>query len=90
MIFRKCQLKKLFNQMKMLRALFEFIGILIIVGSMTLAGSLMAAFVYILWESTIIAFSIVALWFIAGLIWAIRISKKYGALEWLSDIRRIS
>jgi hypothetical protein len=61
-----------------------------IAGGTTLAFGVISFIVYSKWEHETIALAILIAGFITGAIWATRISIKYGTMEWLSQIRRIS
>ena len=75
---------------KAIKILIEIIGWLAIAGGTTLAFGGISLLVYSKWENEIVALSILIVGFIIGAIWATRISIKYGTMEWLSGIRRIS
>lgn len=75
---------------KAIKILIEIIGWLAIAGGPTLAFGGISLLVYSKWENEIVALSILIVGFIIGAIWATRISVKYGTMEWLSGIRRIS
>ena len=79
--------------MKIFEILLEIFGWLQIVVGVTLAAGLIALFTYLKWNSEtgkIVAIIIVSIGFILGAIWATRIWIKYGTIEWLSRIRRVS
>jgi hypothetical protein len=76
--------------MKIIRVIFEIFGGLIIVASTTLGSGLISFVVYLKWENAPISVALLVIGFIAGVIWAVKIWKKYGTLEWLSGIRKIS
>jgi hypothetical protein len=75
---------------KAIKILIEIIGWLAIICGTTLAFGAISFIIYSKWENEIIALVIVVVGFIIGAIWATRISIKYGTMEWLSGIRRIS
>lgn len=75
---------------KALKILIEIIGWITIAGGTTLAFGGISFLVYSKWENEIVALIILIVGFIIGAIWATRISIKYGTMEWLSGIRRIS
>ena len=75
---------------KAIQILIEIIGWITIAGGTTLAFGAISFIVYQKWENQIVAFSILIVGFVIGAIWATRISMKYGTMEWLSGIRRIS
>lgn len=75
---------------KTTKILIEIIGWLFIAGGTTLGAGIISFVVYSKWRNTTIALSILIVGFIVGAIWATRISIKYGTMEWLSQIRRIS
>jgi large-conductance mechanosensitive channel len=79
--------------MKLLQIILEIIGWLQIVFGATVLAALLAAIIYFGYSShitKIISFCIIAVGFILGVIWATRIWKKYGTIEWLSRVRRVS
>ena len=79
--------------MKFFEILLEIFGWLQIVVGVTLAAGLIALFIYLKWNSEtgkIVAIIIVSIGFILGAILATRIWIKYGTIEWLSRIRRVS
>jgi hypothetical protein len=75
---------------KAVKILIEIIGWITIVGGTTLAFGGISFIVYSKWENEIVALAILIFGFVIGAIWATRISMKYGTMEWLSGIRRIS
>ena len=75
---------------KALKILIEIIGWITIAGGTTLAFGGISFLVFSKWENEIIALAILIVGFIIGAIWATRISVKYGTMEWLSGIRKIS
>jgi hypothetical protein len=75
---------------KAIKILIEVIGWLAIAGCPLLGAGLISLFVYLKWENKVFAIAILFIGFIIGAIWATRISIKYGTMEWLSQIRRIS
>jgi hypothetical protein len=75
---------------KALKILIETIGWITIAGGTTLAFGGLSFLVYSKWENEIVAIAILIVGFIIGAIWATKISIKYGTMEWLSQIRRIS
>lgn len=75
---------------KAVKILIEIIGWITIVGGTTLAFGGISFIVYSKWENEIVALAILIFGFVIGAIWATRISIKYGTMEWLSGIRRIS
>jgi hypothetical protein len=75
---------------KAIKIFIEIIGWLAIAGGATLGIGLIAFFVYSKWENEIIPFAILIVGFIGGAIFATRISIKYGTMEWLSQIRKVS
>jgi glucose uptake protein GlcU len=75
---------------KAIKILIEIIGWLAIAGGTTLGAGIISLIVYSKSENEIIALTILIVGFIIGAIWATRISMKYGTMEWLSGVRRIS
>jgi len=75
---------------KVIKIVIEIIGWLAIAGGTTLAFGIISFLVYSKWENQAIAITILVIGFVVGAIWATRISIKYGTMEWLSGIRRIS
>jgi glucose uptake protein GlcU len=75
---------------KAIKILIEIIGWLAIAGGTTLGAALISFIFYSKWGNETIALAILIVGFIIGAIWATRISIKYGTMEWLSGIRRIS
>lgn len=75
---------------KAIKILIEFIGWIAIAGGTTLAFGVISFIIYSKWENETIALAILIIGFVIGAIWATRISIKYGTMEWLSQIRRIS
>jgi hypothetical protein len=75
---------------KALKILIEIIGWIAIAGGTTLAFGGISLLTYLKSENEIVAVAILIVGFIIGAIWATRISIKYGTMEWLSGIRRIS
>jgi glucose uptake protein GlcU len=75
---------------KTIKILIEVVGWLAIAGGTTLGAGLISIVIYTQWENKTIALAILIIGFIIGAIWATRISIKYGTIEWLSGIRRIS
>jgi glucose uptake protein GlcU len=75
---------------KAIKILIEIIGWLAIAGGTTLGAALISFIFYSKWGNETIALAILIVGFIIGAIWATRISIKYGTMEWLSQIRRIS
>jgi len=79
--------------MKVVRFIFDLFGWLIIVFGTTGGSALIAWFIYSEWTTDtgeIVSIVIISLGFILGAIWATKIWIKYGTLEWLSNIGRIS
>jgi phosphotransferase system glucose/maltose/N-acetylglucosamine-specific IIC component len=79
--------------MKFIELLLEIFGWLQIVVGVTIGGGLIAFVVFLLWSDDTgktVAIVIAALGFVFGCIWATKIWKKYGTINWLSSIRRIS
>ena len=79
--------------MKFFEIILEIIGWLQIAVGVTLGSGLMAAIIHINWSNEtgkIISIIILSIGFISGAIWATKIWKKHGTIEWLSRIRRIS
>ncbi|MES2848573.1 MAG: hypothetical protein V4685_05925 [Bacteroidota bacterium] len=77
--------------MKPIKILLEILGWFQITLAATAIAALPALLLYISFPSTgIIAIIIVCTGFIVGAIWATRIWRKHGTIEWLSQIRRIS
>lgn len=75
---------------KALKILIEIVGWIAIAGGITLAFGGISLLIYLRWENEIVAVTILIAGFIIGAIWATRISMKYGTMEWLSGIRKIS
>jgi hypothetical protein len=75
---------------KVIKIVIEIIGWLAIAGGTTLAFGIISFLVDSKWENQAIAIRILVIGFVVGAIWATRISIKYGTMEWLSGIRRIS
>jgi uncharacterized membrane protein YoaK (UPF0700 family) len=76
---------------KAVRIFIEVMGWLIITGSVTLCAGMLYLFLfYTHWENDTVAFVVLISGFIAGAVLATKISIKYGTMEWLSNIRRIS
>jgi ABC-type multidrug transport system permease subunit len=78
---------------KLIEIILEIIGWFQIVLGVTLGAGLIAGIIYIKWDSDtgkVIAGIILSIGFLAGVIWATRIWKKHGTIEWLSRIRKIS
>ena len=76
---------------KAIKILIEIIGWIAITASVTLCFGLIDLFIiYTYWENDYVALAILVIGFLAGVIIATRISIKYGTMEWLSQIRRIS
>jgi hypothetical protein len=78
------------NVMKLIRLLFEIMGGVIIVATVTIAFGLISLLFYMEWQIKNLSLAMTLLGFILGMIWAVRIGKKYGTLEWLPSIRRVS
>jgi hypothetical protein len=79
--------------MKLIKLFLEIMGWLQIALGTTLGFSLIAFRMYYCWPTQIIktiSIIIILIGFITGSVWATRIWKKYGTVEWLSGIRRIS
>jgi hypothetical protein len=79
--------------MKVIRFLLDLFGWLIIVFGTTAGSALVPWFIYSKWTTDtvgIISIIIISLGFLFGAIWATKIWIKYGTIEWLSSIRRIS
>jgi glucose uptake protein GlcU len=75
---------------KAIKILIEIVGWLAIAVGTTLGAGLISFAIYSKWGNETIALAILIVGFIIGAIWATRISIKYGTMEWLSQIRRIS
>jgi len=75
---------------RVIKILIEIIGWLAIAGGTTLGAGIVSFVVYLKWENEAIALAILIVGFITGAIWATKISIKYGTMEWLSGIKRIS
>jgi hypothetical protein len=75
---------------KAIKILIEIAGWITIAGGTTFAFGGISLLIYSKWENEILALVILVIGFIIGAIWATRISIKYGTIEWLSGIRRIS
>jgi hypothetical protein len=78
--------------MKPIKLFLEILGWLQIVFGPTLTIGIVAFIIYVylpgkFWE--IMAILILLTGFVFGVIWATRIWKKHGTIEWLSSIRRI-
>ncbi len=79
--------------MKLFELLLEIVGWLQIVIGVTLGAGLISFLIYLKWNThtgKIVALTIAAIGFVLGCIWATRIWKKHGTINWLSGIRRIS
>lgn len=79
--------------MKVIKVLLDIIGWLWICLGTTLIAALVGFVIYLKWQNVsakTIALTLIALGFISGAIWATRIWIKYGTIDWLSSIRRIS
>lgn len=76
---------------KAVKIFIEVMGWLIIAGTITLCvGVLYLCLFYTHWENDTVALIVLIAGFIIGAILATKISIKYGTMEWLSNIRRIS
>jgi tellurite resistance protein TehA-like permease len=75
---------------KAIKILVEVVGWITIAGGTTLAFGGIGFVFYSKWENTTMAWGLLIVGFITGAIWATRISMKYGTMEWLSGIKRIS
>jgi hypothetical protein len=79
--------------MKFIEVILEIFGWLQIVVGVTLGAGLIALVVFLTWSNgtgKFVAIAIAALGFVLGCIWATRIWKKHGTINWLSRIRSIS
>jgi hypothetical protein len=79
--------------LKLIQIILEIIGWLTIVAGTTFLAAIVAFILYkILPPENIktICLILLSTGFIAGCVWATFIWKKYGTVEWLSGIRRIS
>jgi hypothetical protein len=79
--------------MKHLEVILEIFGWLQIVIGVTLGVGLIAFVVFLIWSNDtgkIAAIVIAALGLVFGCMWATRIWKKHGTINWLSGIRRVS
>jgi hypothetical protein len=79
--------------MRWLELILEIFGWLQIVAGTTIAGGLVGSAVYIKWSNEtgkFICLITLCIGFISGAVWATVIWRKYGTIEWLSRIRRIS
>lgn len=79
--------------MKFIKVVLEIIGWLQIVIGTTILSAMPAAAIYIYYQnhtSSIIALCMIAAGFILGAVWATRIWRKHGTIEWLSRIKRVS
>lgn len=79
--------------MKLIEIILEIIGWFQIVSGVTLCAGLIAGIIYLKWNNgtgKVIAIIILSIGFLFGVVWATRIWKKHGTIEWLSRIRRIS
>ena len=73
-----------------IKILVEIIGWVVIAGGTTLAFGGVSFLVYSKWENEPVSLAILIIGFILVAIGATRISIKYGTMEWLSGIRKIS
>ena len=79
--------------MKVLQIFLDLIGWFQIVIGTTFGSAIIAVLIYYFWPNQtikIVAIIILSLGFLFGVIWATRIWIKYGTVNWLSQIRRIS
>ncbi len=79
--------------MKIIQFILEIFGWLFIVFGTTAASALIGFLIYIKWETGIgkmLSLLIISIGFIIGAVWATRIWRKYGTVEWLSGISRIT
>ena len=79
--------------MKLIKLFLEILGWLQIALGPTIIAAMIAFIIYISWSSkmsNVIAILILFAGFIFGAIWATRIWKKHGTIEWLSSIRQIN
>ena len=80
------------SNMKFVELLLEIFGWLQIVAGVTFGAGLIALFIYLKWSSNtgeIAAIIIASVGFIFGCIWATRIWKRHGTINWLCRIRKI-
>jgi uncharacterized membrane protein YoaK (UPF0700 family) len=76
---------------KAVKIFIEIMGWLMITSSVTLCVGMLYLFLfYTHWENDTVAIVVLIVGFIAGAVLATKISIKYGTMEWLSKIRRIS
>ncbi len=79
--------------MKLTRIILDLIGwFQIVIGSTIIGGLIGGIFYYFLPDAggCIILISLVILAFLVGVIWATRIWRRDGTVDWLSKIRRIT
>ncbi len=79
--------------MKLIKLFLEILGWLQIALGTTLGFSLISIGLYYCWPTQtvkIISIIIVLIGFITGSLWATKIWKKYGTIEWLSGIKKIT
>jgi hypothetical protein len=75
---------------KAIKILIEICGWLTVAACPTLIAGFISLGVYIKWENIPVAIAILIIGFMIGAVLATKISIKYGAAEWISQIRRIS
>lgn len=75
---------------KAIKILIEILGWLSIAVCPTIIAGLISLVIYIKWENIPVAVTVLVIGFVIGVIWATKISIKYGAAEWISRIRKIS
>ena len=77
--------------MKLIEIFLEVLGWLFITFGTTLGTGLIALVIYSQTQTAkLISIALVIIGFIGGAVWATRIWIKYGTMNWLSRIRRIS
>ena len=78
------------KMIKAIKILIQILGWLSIAVCPTIIAGLISLVIYIKWKNIPVAVTVLVIGFVIGVIWATKISIKYGAAEWISRIRKIS